>query len=135
MRDRLPTIAKTDFRSVDEYLAAQPAAARAALERVRGAIRKAVPGAEETISYQIPAYKLDGAGMLSFAGWKEHVSLYPAGAALVAAIGNEIEPYLAHKATLRFPLSQPLPLGLIGRIAKLRAAETAAKARAKKSRR
>jgi uncharacterized protein YdhG (YjbR/CyaY superfamily) len=125
-------VAKTDYRSVDDYLAAQPPATRAVLERVRAAIRKAAPRAEETISYQVPAYRLDGGGMLWFAGWKEHVSLYPVSAAMIAELGDEIAPYVASKGTLRFPLSAPLPLRLIARIAKVRAAE-AAKPRARKS--
>ena len=120
-------MAKTDFRTVDEYLASQPSAVRAVLERVRSTIRKAVPRAEERISYQMPAYKLDGAWVLGFAGWKEHVSLYPFGASMLAAFGDEVKPYAASKGTLRFPLSERVPLGLIARIAKFRAAEAAAK--------
>ena len=127
-------MAKTDFRSVDDYLAAQPPAVRAVLERVRGAIRRALPKAEEAISYQIPAYKVEGAVALYFAGWKEHVSLYPVSAAMIAALGDELAPYVASKGTLRFPLSAPIPLRLIGRIAKLRAAETAERQREKKTR-
>ena len=71
-------MARTDFRSVDEYVATQPKASQAILQRVRSAIRKALPGAEEAISYQIPAYKLRARSVLYFAGWKEHYSLYPA---------------------------------------------------------
>ena len=71
-------MAKTDFKSVDEYIASQPEAVQGVLERVRSTIRKAVPGAEEVISYQIPAYKLHGRAVLYFAGWKQHYSLYPA---------------------------------------------------------
>jgi uncharacterized protein YdhG (YjbR/CyaY superfamily) len=124
-------MAKTDFRSVDDYLATQPPPVRTVLERMRGAIRRALPAAEEAISYQIPAYKVDGAVALYFAGWKEHVSLYPVSAAMIATLGDEIAPYVASKGTLRFPLSAPVPLRLIGRIAKLRAAETAERQRAK----
>lgn len=120
-------MAKTDFQSVDEYLAAQPAAVRAVLARVRSTIRKAVPRAEERISYQMPAYKVDGTWMLGFAGWKEHFSLYAFGAAMLEAFGDELKPYAASKGTLRFPLSERVPLGLIGRIAKFRAAEAAVK--------
>src|SRR4029453_7229736 len=78
-------MAKTDFKSVDQYIAAQPKAAQAVLKRVRSAIRKAVPGADEVISYQIPAYKLQGHTVIYFAGWKEHYSIYPANDRLVAA--------------------------------------------------
>jgi uncharacterized protein YdhG (YjbR/CyaY superfamily) len=118
---------KTDFKTVDEYLATLPAATQAVLRRVRGAIRKALPDAEEHISYQIPAYKLDGKTALYFAGWKEHFSLYPASAALVAAFGDELVPFAVSKGTIRFPLSQPVPLKLVERIAKFRGEEARAR--------
>ncbi len=118
-------MAKTDFKSVDEYLAAQPEDVRGVLERVRGVIRKAVPGAEEVISYQIPAYKLHGSPVIYFAGWKRHYSLYPTTAPLVAALKEELAPYELSKGTIRFPLSQPVPVKLIEHIAKFRAKEVA----------
>ena len=71
-------MAKTGFKSVDEYIASQPAALQGILGRVRSTIRKAVPGAEEVISYKIPTYKLRCGPVLYFAGWKRHYSLYPA---------------------------------------------------------
>ena len=71
-------MAKTDVKTVDEYIATHPARVQAILQRVRRTIRKAVPGAEEAIGYQIPAYKLHGGAVLYFAGWKQHYSLYPA---------------------------------------------------------
>jgi uncharacterized protein YdhG (YjbR/CyaY superfamily) len=128
-------MAKTNFKSVDEYIAAQPAAVRGVLERVRSAIRKAVPEAEEVISYQIPAYKLNGSRLLFFAGWKEHYSLYPATGGVIAAFEDELAPYEISKGTIRFPLSRPVPVRLIARIAKFRAQEAAKreKAASKKS--
>ena len=83
-------MAKTDFKSVDDYIATHPPDAQATLQRVRSAIRKAVPGAEEAISYQIPTYKLHGTYVVYFAGWKQHFSLYPAGPRLVAAFRKEL---------------------------------------------
>jgi uncharacterized protein YdhG (YjbR/CyaY superfamily) len=68
-------MANTDFKSVDEYIASKPEAVRGILERVRSAIRKALPGADEVISYQIPAYKLQGRAVIYFAGWKQHYSV------------------------------------------------------------
>ena len=76
---------RPEFKSVDEYIAAQPAASQVALGRIRCAIRAAAWGAEEGISYKIPAYTLNGAVVLYFAGWKQHYSLYPASDELVAA--------------------------------------------------
>jgi uncharacterized protein YdhG (YjbR/CyaY superfamily) len=127
---------QTNFRTVDDYMALQPAAALRVLERVRDAIRKAVPGAEESISYRMPTYKLGGSAVLYFAGWKQHYSLYPASPGVVAALKDELTPYEIRNATIRFPLSEPVPIRLIGRIAKLRAKEVTesekAKAAAKK---
>ncbi|EYF01057.1 iron chaperone [Chondromyces apiculatus] len=125
-------MAKTDATSVEEYLAAQPEEVRVALERVRSTIRKAVPGAEEGISYQIPTYKLPGGPVLYFAGWKQHVSLYPASEALVAAFADDLEGYVINKGTIRFPLSETVPVKLIERIAKFRAKEVTEHAEAKK---
>lgn len=130
-------MARPDFRSIDEYIAAQPAASQVALGRVRCAIRAAAWGAEEGISYKIPAYKLHGSVLLYFAGWKNHFSIYPAGDRLVAAFKGELDPYRASKGTLRFPLSVPVPVKLIERIARFRVQEISEgkrpKAAAKKS--
>jgi uncharacterized protein YdhG (YjbR/CyaY superfamily) len=119
-------MAKTDFQSVDEYLAAHSKEVQAILQRVRRAIRKAVPEAEEGISYQIPAYKLDGTAVLHFAGWKDHYSLYPATGTLVEALGDDVGKYVVSKGTIRFPLRDPVPVKLIERIASFRAKETLA---------
>jgi uncharacterized protein YdhG (YjbR/CyaY superfamily) len=124
-------MANTDYKSVDEYIASQPEAVRSVLERVRSTIRKALPGAQELISYQIPAYKLDGGTVLYFAGWKQHYSIYPATAGLVAEFKNELAPYKLSKGTIRFPLSQSVPVRLIGRLAKFRAKEAAGRMKAK----
>jgi len=114
-------MAKTKFKSVNEYIAAQPKNARVILKRVRSAIRRAVPAAEELISYQIPVYKLNGVPVLYFAGWKQHYSLYPASDALIAAFKDELARYRLSKGTIRFPIAEPVPADLIDRIAKFRA--------------
>ena len=124
-------MAKTDFESVDEYIAAHPEDVQPILRRVRSIIRKAVPGAEEAISYQIPTYKRHGGYVIYFAGWKQHYSLYPATDHLVAAFKDDLAPYKVNKGTIRFPLSQPVPVKLIERIAKFLAKEAATRARAK----
>lgn len=122
------TMANNDFNSVEEYIASQPEAVRGVLERVRSTIRKAVPKAEEVISYKIPAYKLGGLPVLYLAGWKRHFSLYPCAGRLLAAFKDDLAPYeVNNKGTIRFPLSQPVPVKLIERIAKFRAKEVAAK--------
>lgn len=124
-------MAKTNFKSVDEYIATQPETSQPILERVRGTIRKAVPRAEEVISYQIPAYKMNGGAVLYFAGWKQHYSLYPASDRLVKAFKGDLARYTVSKGTIRFPLDEPVPAKLIAEIAKFRAKETADRAKAK----
>jgi uncharacterized protein YdhG (YjbR/CyaY superfamily) len=122
---------KPRVESVPEYIAAQPGEARALLKQVRSAIHKAVPGLEEGISYQIPVCKLNGAPLLFFAGWKKHFSLYPANDALVAQFKDEFAGLEISKGTIRFPLSEPVPVSLIERIAKFRAKQLAAREKAK----
>jgi uncharacterized protein YdhG (YjbR/CyaY superfamily) len=119
-------MAGTRCKSVDEYIASKPEAVQGVLERVRRAIRKVVPAAQEEISYGIPTYKLDGGPVLYFAGWKQHYSLYPASARLVTAFKDDLAPYEVDKGTIRFPLSAPVPVKLIERIARFRAKEVAA---------
>jgi uncharacterized protein YdhG (YjbR/CyaY superfamily) len=114
-----------DFRSVSEYLASQPEASRRVLRLVRSAIREAVPRAEEVIAYKMPTYKLHGNLVLHFAAWKHHYSLYPATDPVLAALKDEIEAYQVRHRTIRFPFSQPVPVKLIARIAKVRAKEVA----------
>jgi uncharacterized protein YdhG (YjbR/CyaY superfamily) len=114
-------MAKNVPSSVEEYLAQRPVSTRAALETVRGAIRRALPHADEVIAYAIPAYKLDGKVALYFAGWKEHYSLYPAGDLVLAELRKELQPYEVQRGTIRFPLNRPVPVTLIEKIAALRA--------------
>ena len=124
-------MAKTDFKSVDEYIGSKPPEARPLLERVRAILKRALPNAVEVISYQIPAYKQDGRTVVFFAGWASHFSLYPISDALVAAFGDELLAYEHSKGTLRFPLGKRPAATLITRIAKHRAQEVAAHIAAK----
>ena len=126
-------MAKADSTLVDRYIAKQPEPAQKALRRVRVAIRKALPGAEEVISYQIPAYCLHGGRVVYFGGFKRHYSLFPAHDRLVAALEDDLAPYKVSKGTIRFPLDQPVPVRLIGRIAKFLAKETAERAKTKRA--
>jgi uncharacterized protein YdhG (YjbR/CyaY superfamily) len=124
-------MAKARFASVDDYIAAQHGAAQKVLARVRSTIRKALPGSEESISYHMPTYKLQGERLLYFAGWSKHYSLYPATEAVVAAFAEELGAYEVEKGTIRFPLDQPVPTTLIAGIARLRAEEVRAFAQPK----
>jgi uncharacterized protein YdhG (YjbR/CyaY superfamily) len=119
-------MAKTDFTSVAEYIATQPRPTASVLAKVRRVLKKALPKAEEGISYQIPTYKLGGRAAIYFAGFEEHVSLYPASDAVLRALGETAKKHLSGRATLRFALDEPLPVKLIERAAKARALELTA---------
>jgi uncharacterized protein YdhG (YjbR/CyaY superfamily) len=118
---------KAKFQSVDEYISLQPEPVAAKLAIVRSIIRKALPKAEEVISYNMPAYRLLGEIVLYFAGWKQHYSLYPAGPHLVDAFAMELVTCKVDKGTIRFSLSAPVPKKLISDIVKFRVAEVRAK--------
>ncbi len=121
MSDHIPT--------VDAYIAAQPAAAQPVLQAVRGAILDAMPGATETISYKIPAYRTAGGAWLYFAGWKKHFSVYPLSDAMRAAFADELAPFDMDKGTIRFSWDKPPPLDLISRLAAFAASSSAAAGR------
>ncbi|MBS1604478.1 MAG: DUF1801 domain-containing protein [Bacteroidetes bacterium] len=114
------------FQSVDQYISTFPPATRKALKDIRSAIKKAAPGAEEAISYNIPAFKLDGM-LVWYAGYKEHIGLYPR-PNVIQLFKKELTGYKLSKGTIQFPLDQPLPIDLITRIVKYRIAENQAAA-------
>jgi uncharacterized protein YdhG (YjbR/CyaY superfamily) len=123
---------RTTPADVAAYIAGFPRPVQAILKQVRGIVRKAVPGAEESISYQIPTYKLNGRPMIYFAAFKEHYSIYPSNTRLVAAFKDKLERYEKSKGTIRFPLSEPVPVRLIEAIVKFRAKEVEAEAKARR---
>ncbi|MEU7769218.1 DUF1801 domain-containing protein [Nocardia sp. NPDC049190] len=102
--------------TVDAYLAALPEEVRGVLGEIRRTIQAALPEATEAISYGIPTFRLHGHSIVHFAGWKQHVSLYPIPEG-DATLTRAVEPYRAGKGTLKFPLGAPVPYDLIARIA------------------
>ena len=112
--------------SVDAYIAGFPPDVRAILRKMRATIRKAAPGAEERISWGVPAYALDG--MLTFfAAFEKHVSIFP-GPSGIEKFRKELAAYETSKGTVRFPLGKPIPYGLIARIVKFRVKENRVRA-------
>ena len=119
---RRNTVATT-FDTVDAYIASFPTATQRVLEDVRRAMHGAVPGAGETISYDIPTLTLEGRPVVYFAGWKRHVSVYPVpdgDAEFEAALA----PYRSGASTAKFPLTEPVPYELISQIATLLASRS-----------
>jgi uncharacterized protein YdhG (YjbR/CyaY superfamily) len=109
--------------SVEEYLAGLPERRRGALQELRKAINAAAPEATETIAYQMPALRLRGRFLVSYAAYKDHYSLFPASDAVVEALGDELRPHLSGKGTIRFPADQPLPLALVSKVVRVRVEE------------
>ncbi len=117
--------------SVDEYLRGLPESQRAALERLRKTIKAAAPAAVETISYQMPAFKLDGRFLVSYAAFKDHCSLFP-GSAVPEELQDELRPFVAGKGTLQFTPERRIPAPLIKKIVKTRIREIEAAASRRK---
>ena len=120
-------------KDIDEYIERFPADVRAILEQVRTTIRTAAPEAKETISYQMPAFKLHGI-LVYFAGWKTHIGLYPPVSG-DKALQKSVARYSGPKGNLQFPLAEPIPYDLIERIVKLRVKQDSEKAAAKRKKR
>lgn len=119
-------------RNIDEYIAGFPNEVQQILEKIRLAIRKAAPDAEETISYRIPTFTLAGSYLIYFAAYKEHIGLYPAPRGH-ERFKQELSAYEGGKGTIRFPLDKPIPFGLIRRIVKFRAKANLERAKTKGS--
>ncbi len=115
------------FATIDDYISSFPEDVRTILEEVRRTIRSALPGAGETISYQIPTITLNGRHVVYFAAWRHHVSVYPVPAA-DEALERELAPYRAARSTVRFPLGKPIPYDLIARLVALLVRQRAGRA-------
>jgi uncharacterized protein YdhG (YjbR/CyaY superfamily) len=109
-------------RTVNEYLARLSPDKRAALQKLRKAIQAAAPGAEECISYQIPAFRLDGRVLVWFGAAANHCSFYP-GARPIKVLRDDLETYHTSKGTVRFPADHPLPATLVRKLVRARIAE------------
>ena len=108
---------KTRFKTIDEYIEIFPQNVQSILEKVRRIILKTAPEAEETITYGIPSFKLNGRSLVYFAAWKRHISLYPVPLG-DEAFQRELSPNVRGKGTVRFRLDKPFPYDLVEKIVK-----------------
>ena len=112
---------KTDNKSIDAYIENYPPNVQEILQTIRKLVKKEVPEASETISYGIPTFKINGKYLIYFAGFKDHISIYPVTPAMEKV--KEISKYRTGKGTLQFKLDKPVPFDLIQELVKLRVKE------------
>jgi len=110
------------FRTIDEYIEASPKDVQGILQRLRLTIRKAAPEAAETISYQMPTFRLNGKGLVYFAAFKNHIGFYPIPSG-IEAFKKELSRYKQGKGSVQFPIDKPIPYDLVRRIVRFRAKE------------
>ena len=122
---------KVTFNSIDEYISTFPEGVQKVLQELRETIKAAAPDAGETISYGIPTFTLNGKYLIYFAGWKNHIAIYPIPTG-TEAFNKQVSKYVEGKGTLKFPIDKPLPMRLITKIVKLRVAENLKKTDKKK---
>jgi uncharacterized protein YdhG (YjbR/CyaY superfamily) len=118
---------KSQFKTIDEYIAKFPKNVRDVLEELRLVIKDSAPEAEETISYAMPAFKLNGKNLVFFAAWKNHVGFYPGGSSAIEAFKKELSQFKQAKGTVQFPLDKPIPFDLVKKIVKFRVKENKSK--------
>jgi len=122
--------ARTEPKTIDEYMASFPHEVQDLLEKIRRTIRKAAPDAEEGIKYQIPTFIFKG-NLVHFAAFKNHIGFYPTPTG-IEKFKDELSVYESAKGSVRFPLNDPIPFALIEKIVKFRVRENLERAEAKR---
>lgn len=114
---------KARFETIDEYIAAFPRNVRDVLEELRRIIRESAPKSEETISYGIPTFDLNGKHLVHFAAYKNHIGFYPTSSG-ITRFKKDLSRYELSRGTVRFPIDEPIPFDVIRKIVKYRVKET-----------
>jgi uncharacterized protein YdhG (YjbR/CyaY superfamily) len=122
---------QTAPETIDEYIAGFPKEVQKVLVKVRMTIRKAAPRAEETIKYKMPTFTLNG-NLVYFAAFKKHIGLYSMPRTGIEKFKKELSRYQGEKGSVKFPLDEPIPFDLIGKIVKRRVKENLEKAKTQK---
>ena len=120
-------LTEKQFETIDEYIQTFPEEVQSILEKMRQTIRRAAPEAEEAISYQIPAFKLNG-NLVWFAAFKNHIGFYPVITG-IQAFKKELSPYKGAKGSVQFPMEKPIPYDLVKKIVMFRRKENLEKKR------
>jgi len=120
---------RTTAKTIDDYIAGYPKDIQTTLEKIRTAIRKAAPKAEETIKYGMPTFTLNG-NLIFFAAFKNHIGFYPIPQG-IDAFKKELSIYKQGKGSVQFPIDKPMPLALISKIVKFRVKKNLEKAKTK----
>ena len=113
---------KTGYKTIDEYVKIFPADVQIILQKLRRTIKETAPGAAETISYQMPAFKLNGKILVYFAAWKDHIGFYPTSSG-IEHFKKELSEYRWSKGAVQSPLDKPIPLDIVKRIVRFRIEE------------
>ena len=114
---------QTKAETIDRYIAGFAPDVREVLAKIRAVIRRVAPKAEESISYRVPTFKLDGRPLVYFAAFKTHVSLYPMTAPVKTKFRKELAGYKGGKGTIQFPLDKSIPYELIARLVRFKLAQ------------
>jgi uncharacterized protein YdhG (YjbR/CyaY superfamily) len=120
----MPSVKPT---TIDKYLASASAEQRAALNKLRKAVKAVAPRAEECISYGLAAFRLDGRPLVAFGAWANHCAFYPMSARTVKTFQDLLKNFETGKGTIRFTANKPLPMALVKKLVKARIAENAAR--------
>jgi uncharacterized protein YdhG (YjbR/CyaY superfamily) len=119
-------MSRSQFKTIDEFIARYPENVRVVLQELRRVIRESAPGAEETISYGIPTFDLNGKHLVHFSAYRSHVGFYPTPSG-IEAFKKELSHFKTSKGTVQFPLDKPIPFDLVKRIVKFRVKENESK--------
>jgi uncharacterized protein YdhG (YjbR/CyaY superfamily) len=125
-KEQLAAMSRRQFKTIDEFIASFPENVRIVLEELRRVIRESAPTAEETISYGIPTFDLNGRHLVHFSAYKNHVGFYPTSSG-IEAFRKELSPFKTSRGTVQFPLDKPVPFVLVRKIVKFRVKETESK--------
>jgi|SRR5579863_7797287 len=110
---------KKQFSTMDEYISACPENVQVVLKKIRQIVLRAAPDVVEKISYKMPAFDLNGKGLVYLAAWKNHISMYPIPGG-TEAFKKELLPYIGSKGTIKLPLDKPIPYDLVEKIVRAR---------------